>query len=122
MSFKSVCRSHLPWVTTFSSSLFALHGNFLFPKSNFPQQLGDIYYFLQLSDVAPRYLQKAVQTPWPALKPLLGPVTSPLFLHIPGNLNSSHSSNVLCFLSSLSLCKAAPSVWSVLPSLPPSLV
>lgn len=80
---ESVCRSAPPWLTSVSSSLCTPRRNTLLSKSSFPQQLADVCHFLQPpaacssppQKVVPS--QKVVQTPWPALKPWISPVTSP---------------------------------------------
>lgn len=89
----------------------------LYPQSGFPQQLGDVHYFLPLSDVvALHHLQKEAQTPWPASKPPSGPGTSrshPMRSSQPELLSLLQSA---LSLSPLSLCTSVPSAWSVLPS------
>lgn len=74
---ESVCHSPPPWLTSLSSLLCTPHRNTLLSESSFPQQLADVYRFLRPPAACSSPSQKAVQTPWPALKPRFSPVTSP---------------------------------------------
>ena len=69
--------SHPQRPSTLASSLAAPCWHSLIPKSGFPQRAHSP--FPAAVRCSSHHLQEEAQTPWPALKPLLGPATSPLW-------------------------------------------